>query len=340
MLSRSFYPSQLLSVQRNSFGYRELRQREPIYTRSIDLDSNGIVDGSEEYGYEIYNDGEAIAIHSTSRRTYNDYTNSNWDVIAAAETENGFAVLRAGTSQRRLGQYRIWLTDDNGRITSNHRWRSGEDLVQQGYEELFNLDLNNDGQIGDINDDYDNTTGTNGYFEVGGTAEGTLEVNGDRDWLRINLIEGNTYNFAVEGQTLDDTYMRFYDSSGTLLEENDDYNGLNSAINNYQAETTGNYYLGVGAHADAGTGTYVVSAYEVPLPPSGYNSSNGYGQINIQRAFEQHLNISLASADDLGGYYWALDNIYAPEVWRQSEDFTGATGTWHCRRSYRYRCRS
>ena len=195
---------------------------------------------------------------------------------------------------------------------------------------MFNLDLDNDGQIGDpppdTNDDYDDTTNTSGYLEVGGTAEGTLEVAGDRDWLRINLVAGNVYNFAVEGQTLDDTYLRFYDSSGNLLEQNDDYNGLNSAINNYQAVITGDYYLGVGAYSDAGTGTYIVSANEAPMPPSGYNSSNGYGQINIQRAFEQHLNISLAAADDLGGDYWTLDNIYAPEVWRQSEGFAGATG--------------
>ena len=132
MPSRFFHLYQPLSVQRNSSCYRELRHREPVYPRSIDQDSNGIVDGSEEYGYEIYNNGQAIAIQSRSGRTYNDNTNSNWDVIAAAETEEGFAVLRAGTSQQRLGQYRIWLTDDNGQITSNGRWQSGQDLRQQG----------------------------------------------------------------------------------------------------------------------------------------------------------------------------------------------------------------
>ena len=418
-----------------------------------DEDGNGIVDGSELNLYQIYNNGQAIDIQTRSGRTFNDNSNGNWDVIAAAETEDGFAVLRAGISQRRLGEYRIWLTDNDGQITSNESWRSGEYLRQQGYEDMFNLDLDNDGQIGDpppdtnddyddttntsgylevggtadgtlevagdrdwlrinlvagnvynfavegqtlddtylrfydssgnlleenddsnglnsainnyqavitgdyylgvgaysdagtgtyivsantnsqigdpppdTNDDYDDTTNTSGYLEVGGTADGTLEVAGDRDWLRINLVAGNVYNFAVEGQTLDDTYLRFYDSSGNLLEENDDSNGLNSAINNYQAVITGDYYLGVGAYSDAGTGTYIVSANEAPLPPSGYNSSNGYGQINIQRAFEQHLNISLAAAGDLGGDYWTLDNIYAPEVWRQSEGFAGATG--------------
>ena len=31
-------------------------------------------------------------------------------------------------------------------------------------------------------------------------------------------------------------------------------------INNYQAVSTGDYYLGIGAYADLGTGDYVVSA--------------------------------------------------------------------------------
>ena len=424
-----------------------------IGTNIEDEDGNGIVDGSEDYGYEIYSGGQAITIQNRYGRTYSANTTSNWDVIAAVQVEDGFAVLRAGTSQRRLGQYRIWLTDTNGQIASGTGWQSGGDLRQQGYENIFNLDLDNDGQIEepppdtnddydnttntsgyievgetaqgtlevtgdrdwlrinlvagnvysfavegqslddtylrfydsngnlleenddyngldsainnyqavvtgdyylgvgayadagtgnyvvsannnnqieepppDTNDDYDNTTNTSGYIEVGETAQGTLEVTGDRDWLRINLVAGNVYSFAVEGQSLDDTYLRFYDSNGNLLEENDDYNGLDSAINNYQAVVTGDYYLGVGAYADAGTGNYVVSANEVSLPPDGYNSSNGYGQINIQRAFEQHLNITLAAADALGGNYWTLDNINAPEVWRQSEDFKGATG--------------
>ena len=64
----------------------------------------------------------------------------------------------------------------------------------------------------DTNDDYGDTTNTNGYLEVGSTAEGILEVTGDRDWLRINLVAGKAYNFNIQGQTLDDSYLRFYDS--------------------------------------------------------------------------------------------------------------------------------
>ena len=54
----------------------------------------------------------------------------------------------------------------------------------------------------DTNDDYDNTINTTGYIEIGGTADGTLEVTGDHDWLRVNLVAGNAYSFSVEGQTL------------------------------------------------------------------------------------------------------------------------------------------
>ncbi|WP_226402718.1 hypothetical protein, partial [Synechococcus sp. MU1643] len=240
------YPRQPLSYQRISIDYRPPGYTRLRYYRNIDEDLNGIVDGSEEYSYEIYSGGQAITIQNRYGRTYSDNTNCNWDAIAAAEAGDGFAVLRTGTSQQRMGQYRIWLTDNNGQIASGTGWQSGRDLRQQGYENIFNLDLDNDGQIGepqsDTNDDYDNTTNTSGYIEVGGTAEGTLEVTGDRDWLRINLIAGHVYSFAVEGQALADTYLRLYDSNGNLLDENDDYNDLNSAINNYQTLVTGDYY--------------------------------------------------------------------------------------------------
>ena len=617
-----------------------------------DDDNNGIVDGSEQSAYQIYSNGEGITITNRRGRTYNDGSNRRWDVTAAGEINNGFAVLRAGTSNRRSGQYRLWFTTAEGRIQSGTSWESGDFYQQQGYETVFNVDLNNDGQIGDpsepiiendgeasilitgdteqegilsvllnaddpdgngdlglqlanweysndnglswtslgfsetltvtpeiadslvraklnyidgegfdetiiselvnipalppepnddfgntpttsgflsidgtttgiletdgdrdwfevnliigniynfavtgeslsdpylrlynndgalirenddhngtlnsaingfeatstsqyylgvgaysdtgtgtyqvsaskeepvvindgvasiqiienteqdslsiqleaddpdgngdlelqsplwensidngqswsslgssetltvtpeiadslvrarltyidgegfdetiisdsvsipalppeTNDDFGNTTGTSGLLNIGSTATGTLEENGDRDWFEVNLTIGSSYNFSVTGEGLGDPYLRLYDSNGVLLDENDDYSGLNSAINGFQPTSTGQYYLGVGAWADSGTGSYLISASEAGVYPPGYSPQNGYGQINIQRAFEQHLGITLDSVADLGGNLWSLDNINAPEVWTPSSDFSGATG--------------
>ena len=402
---------------------------------TLDIDRNRIVDSNEETAYQIYSNGERITISNRRGRIFNDASNGNWDVIAAAEANNGFAVLRAGTSRRRLGQYRLWFTNNDGGITSSTRWESGESLKQQGYESTFNIDLDGDGQIGNnvrpptVNDgqasilirgmlepegtlsvqlaeddpdgngdlesqilqplwerssdggqtwsslgssetltidsalqgslirasisyvdgdefveavvsqsvsipdpppetvdDYGNTPNSSGFLEIGSTATGILEKLGDRDWFRVSLETGSAYNFAASGQGLNDTYLRLYGSDGQLLAENDDYEGYNSAINNYQIAETGDYYLGVGAYADNGTGTYFVSANRLPANSPGYSSQDGYGQINIQMAFEQHLSISLAPVAELGGRQWTLDNINAPEVWVQSGEFLGATG--------------
>ena len=161
---------------------------------------------------------------------------------------------------------------------------------------------------------------------VGGVATGSLEVVGDRDWFRVDLESGKTYNFSLDGDILGDPHLYLYGESGQELADNDDYNGLNSAINNYQATVSGSYYLGAAAYADSGTGTYLLSASEVSASPSGYSSEDGYGQINLQRAFQQHLSISLDPVDDLGGDQWWLDNVNVPEVWNPSGDFSGASG--------------
>lgn len=233
------------------------------YTSNLieDTDNNRIVDGSEQSAYQIYSDRQAITITNRRGSTFNNDSNRHWDAIAAGEDNDGFAVLIAGTSNRRLGQYRLWFTNSEGRITSRTGWESGDFYQQQGYENIFNVDLDNDGKIGDFTDDYGNTPTTSGLLSIGSTANGSLEEIGDRDWLEVNLIEGSIYNFIVTGDSLSDPYLRFYDNNGQLLEQNDDHDGsLDSAINSYQAKTTGKYFLGVGAYNDADTGNYEVSA--------------------------------------------------------------------------------
>lgn len=620
-----------------------------------DDDNNGIVDGSEQSAYQIYSNGEGITITDRRGRTFNDGSNRHWDVTAAGEINNGFAVLRAGKSNRRSGQYRLWFTTTEGRIQSGTSWESGDFYQQQGYETVFNVDLNNDGQIRDpsepalendgeasilitgnteqegtlsillnaddpdgngnlglqlanweysndnglswtslgfsetltvtpeiadslvraklnyidgegfdeiiisesvnipalppeTNDDFGNTPTTSGFLSIDGTTTGILETDGDRDWFQVNLTIGSIYNFAVTGESLSDPYLRLYNNDGALIRENDDHNGTldsaindfeatstgqyylgvgaysdigrgsyqvsarkeervvindgfaaiqiienteqdslsvqleaddpdgngdlesqsplwenstdngqswsslgssatltvtpeiaeslvrvrltyidgegfdetiisdsvsipalppetnddfddtastdgflnigstttgnlevegdrdwfkvdltiggiynfavtgeslgdpylrlynnsglqidynddayngtyNSAINSFEATSTGQYFLGVGAYNDAGTGSYLISASESEVNPPGYSPQDGYGQINIQRAFEQHLDITLDPVVDLGGNLWSLDNIYAPEVWTSSGDFSGATGS-------------
>ena len=145
-------------------------------------------------------------------------------------------------------------------------------------------------------DDYANslsdTTHPFGQVSVGGSATGTLEVTGDRDWFRIQLSAGVTYTFNLQGQqsgggTLADPYLFLHDSTGTVLAQDDDIvSGVNRDSQvTYQAAATGTYYIEAAAHNDAYTGTYTVSAAAVSVPDDYANSlsdtSHPFGQVSV-----------------------------------------------------------
>ncbi len=111
-------------------------------------------------------------------------------------------------------------------------------------------------------DDYANSlTDTShpfGQASVNGTVTGNLEVAGDRDWFRIQLIAGVSYTINLSGNTLPDSYIRLHDSNGVILSENDDISpgaDLNSRII-FSTNSGGNYYLEAGSFIDAYSGTY------------------------------------------------------------------------------------
>ena len=99
-----------------------------------------------------------------------------------------------------------------------------------------------------------------GQLVVNALGAGALEELGDRDWFRLQLVGGVTYALLLEGQnggggSLQDPFLRVYDSAGTLLDQNDDIvSGVNrdSQIT-FVAPTTGIYYLEAGGFNDGET---------------------------------------------------------------------------------------
>ncbi len=109
-------------------------------------------------------------------------------------------------------------------------------------------------------DDYSASTSTTGIVNIGGSATGNLEVGGDTDWFRVNLVAGTTYQFRQNSTTLSDPYLYLRDSAGSVLASDDDGGGLNNSLITYTATTSGNYYLDARAYSTSMTGTYTVSA--------------------------------------------------------------------------------
>ena len=87
-----------------------------------------------------------------------------------------------------------------------------------------------------IKDDYANGPETEGIVEVDRNIEGALEVEGDRDWFRVNLADNRFYDLSITGKSLIDPYLRLYNQNGELITEPDDHHGLDSAIKYFKPQ--------------------------------------------------------------------------------------------------------
>jgi hypothetical protein len=84
------------------------------------------------------------------------------------------------------------------------------------------------------------------------TADGTSQRRsfspmGDVDWIEFDIRSEGSYLIRTEGEI--DTYMEIYDSSGNLIEENDDGDDYNAAIERRLA--SGTYYIMISPYGSA-----------------------------------------------------------------------------------------
>ena len=112
----------------------------------IDLNGDGLVDGASVY--RLLKDDRGIMLTSRSGNFFSHRTSSYWDVVKAVESETGFQVLVEGESSL-TGRYQMWKTDVDGVITDKSGWKTGDQMQLLGYEDTFNLDLNEDEIIGE-----------------------------------------------------------------------------------------------------------------------------------------------------------------------------------------------
>ncbi|MEW5913506.1 MAG: S8 family serine peptidase, partial [Thermodesulfobacteriota bacterium] len=110
----------------------------------------------------------------------------------------------------------------------------------------------------------DTTTG--GQLTIGGTAQsGVVQTLGDRDWYRVDLEAGPTYQFSVQGAssgqgTLSDPYLRVYDASGSILAFDDNSGSGTDAQKDFWTLSASTYFVEASAAGGSTTGTYKFSA--------------------------------------------------------------------------------
>lgn len=117
-----------------------------------------------------------------------------------------------------------------------------------------------------VNESSDAASGTSTAYSmlVGDDFLGTLSTGSDRDAIAITLTAGQTVHITMTeegGSGTDDPYLWILNNSGSVVAENDDAAGRNSAIS-FQATYTGTYYIRAGSFDNSYPGDYRISVRE------------------------------------------------------------------------------
>lgn len=107
-----------------------------------------------------------------------------------------------------------------------------------------------------VNDDFRNNPTTSGVVAVGGTVGGVINVKGEHDWFRVDLVANTLYDIT---STLSLEHINMYDASG---ERAFGYS-FHSEGGGFMPSTSGTYFIDVADYSGA-TGGYTLSAATVP----------------------------------------------------------------------------
>jgi len=85
---------------------------------------------------------------SSNGKPLSDASSKWWNAVAAAATDDGFLVLLEGLQGNFEGKYNVFSTGTDGVVDTKAGWRAIDAAVSAGWEDLFELDLNQDETTG------------------------------------------------------------------------------------------------------------------------------------------------------------------------------------------------
>ena len=113
-------------------------------------------------------------------------------------------------------------------------------------------------------DDIPASTATTTDLAIGSNIRSAIDTVGDHDWVRVELVAGQSYAFSLAGvgsPPLSDAYLDLRDSNGTIIASDDDGGVGYDSLIRFTATSSGTYYLDAHAY-DTETGNYRLSADE------------------------------------------------------------------------------
>ena len=140
-------------------------------------------------------------------------------------------------------------------------------------------------------DDFSASTATSGEVDVGGSVTGEIASATDRDWFKVELEAGKTYQIDLKGEdggggTLEDPFLdNIRDSSGSVIDgtSNDDVDPENDIYDSqiiFTPTTAGTYYL-VASLSTTNTGTYTLSVIDLTPPDACPADTNTTCEVDV-----------------------------------------------------------
>ena len=120
-----------------------------------------------------------------------------------------------------------------------------------------------------------------------GPMLGNVATSGTMEYFVFDAYAGLQYDIATSLGTLSDSYMILYGTDGTtVLQQNDDYGGLQSRIPDFQCSETGTYVVAVRGYSPSQTGTFMLEIdFEVPEAPCGPSNPCYNDGVCVQQGF-------------------------------------------------------
>lgn len=139
--------------------------------------------------------------------------------------------------------------------------------------------------------------GTLEWIAVGGSVRNAINFRGDRDWYRISLEAGRSYQFRLNSsvnfpgvQALTDAYLYLRNSAGTIVRQDDDSGGNNNSLITFTASSSGTYFLDAAGYDGRHFGTYTLTATSVGSADDFAGSTATNGAVAVNRSIAGVVN--------------------------------------------------
>jgi len=145
--------------------------------------------------------------------------------------------------------------------------------------------------------------------QVGDVFYGNRDSFSDRDWIAVDLVEGENYVFTMTATTMRDPHLSLFGPDRALVAMNDDINASQSNYDSeitYTASKTGTYYLQASSYyLEDGGSIADVGEYQLAVAAGGAGSGQPVESITWGYQAPQQINVYFAPGGQTfnDGYY-------------------------------------